>query len=162
YGVKSAEPVWRPRPLFNGRLAFMTDSPGQPGRFRVAQADWGYIRSAPSSLPVGDAWTYEGDARLTFGPDTDADGRKLPAACASPYPGGLVLFAAAPAGADARSFGLYLAPEDWTGAPPVPQVLFDDPAFVDAEPVAVYARAVVPEPIRREPPLAAGYDRPAQ
>ena len=40
-------------------------------------------------------------------------------------------------------YGLYLAADDWQGAPLTAdhaklQLLFDDPSFVDAEPVAVY------------------------
>ena len=42
--VESVEPVWRPRPLFDGRVAFMTATPAGPGRLRLAQAD-----GAPSS-----------------------------------------------------------------------------------------------------------------
>ena len=53
YAIKSQEPVWRPRPLFNGRMSFMTSVPSEPGRFRLAQADWGYIRAVPSSLSAG-------------------------------------------------------------------------------------------------------------
>ncbi len=74
YAVKSVEPVWRPRPLFNGRIAFMTaPTPNSP--LRLAQADWGYIRTSPSSLADGEELPYEGGAQLHFGPDRDAEGR---------------------------------------------------------------------------------------
>jgi hypothetical protein len=159
YAVKSAEPVWRARPLFNGRLAFMTDGPG--GRLRLAQADWGYIRSAPSTLPAGDELPNRGGAGLTFGPDRDAEGRELTAGCPAPCPGGLVVFGAAPVGSDAGGFGLYSVPEDWSTSRPVPQLLFDDPSLVDAEPVTAYPRILTPEPVRRDPPTA-DRDRPAK
>jgi hypothetical protein len=162
YAVKSREPVWRPRPLFNGRLAFMTEDPGRAGRLRLAQADWGYIRSAPSSLQAGESMAYEGGAELIFGPDRDAAGRELSAGCPAPYPGGEVLFSAAPKGSGPGGYGLYTISEDWSGTPPVPQLLFDDPNLVDAEPVAVYARALTPEPADQPLPEAGTeYGRPA-
>ncbi len=150
YAVKGQAPVWRPRPLFNGRLAFMTDGPG--GALRVAQADWGYIE-------VGDDPAGPGRARLVFGPDRDADGRELTAGCPSPCPGGRVLFAAAPAGAAPGGYGLYSVPDDWSGEMPVPQRIFDDPALVDAEPVAVYPRAITAS-THVAAPLADDYPRP--
>jgi hypothetical protein len=147
YAVKSAEPVWRPRPLFNGRIAFMTPAPGRTGRLRLAQADWGYIRSAPSSLAVGSGFPDQGQARLDFWPGGDG----LSAACPSPCPGGEMLLAAATLDRP-EAFGLYLAPEDWEGPAP-PRLLFDDPNFVDAEPVAVYVRPFPTLP-QTEPPVA--------
>jgi hypothetical protein len=162
YAVKSEEPVWRPRALFNGRLAFMTNHPEQAGRLRLAQADWGYIRSAPSSLPAGTSMAYEGGAELVFGPDQDADGRRLSAGCPTPFPVGQVLFSAAPESTEPGGYSLYLASEDWSGTPPIPQLLFDDPHFVDADPVAVYPRCLTPEPKDQAPPEAkTGYSRPA-
>ena len=72
YAVKGVEPVWRPRPLFNGRIAYMTAAtPESP--LRLAQADWGYIRTSPSSLADGESLPYEGGAQRYFGPDRDAD-----------------------------------------------------------------------------------------
>jgi hypothetical protein len=160
YAVKSAEHVWRPRALFNGRIAFMTDSPGHPGTLRLAQADWGYIRSAPSSLAVGSSFPDQGSADLFFGPDRDADGKALTAGCPAPCPGDGVLFAAGPVEGRPETFGLYHVNENWSGTPPAPRLLFDDPDFVDAEPVAVYPRVVVHLPTRK-PPLASGYPHPA-
>ncbi|MBN9121513.1 MAG: hypothetical protein J0I06_20585, partial [Planctomycetes bacterium] len=150
YGVKCPEPVWRPRPLFNGRVAFATAGPGA-GRYRLAQADWGYLRSAPSSLAPGAAVPDLFGGALVFGPARDADGRELTAGCPGPCPDATVLFAAAPIGAPA-AFGLYRVADDWTGGPPVPELLFDDPTFADAEPAAVYARG--PEAVFREEPVA--------
>ncbi len=159
YAVKSVEPVWRPRPLFNGRIAFMTAStPDSP--MRLVQADWGYIRTSPSSLAVGEHLPYEGGAQLFSGPNRNAEGRELIAACPSPSPDNSVLFAGSPAGSPPMSFGIYKVADDWTAGAPVPQLLFDDPVLVDAEPVAVYSRRFIPEPRRMTPAIAEGYARP--
>jgi hypothetical protein len=156
YAVKGLEPVWRPRPLFNGRIAFMT-APTPDSPLRLAQADWGYIRTSPSSLADGESLPYEGGAQRDFGPDRDTEGRELIAACPSPAPDHSVLFAGAPAGSPPTSFAIYKVSDDWTAGAPLPQLLFDDPDLVDAEPVAVYSRQFIPEPMRKTPPLAEGY-----
>ena len=159
YAIKASEPVWRPRPLFNGRIAFMTSStPGSP--LRLAQADWGYIRTSPSSLAAGEELPYEGGAERYFGPSRDAEGRELIAGCPSPSPDHTVLFTGSPKGLPSSSFGIYAVSDDWTGATPIPSLLFDDPLLVDAEPVAVYGRRFVPEPVKMAPALAAGYAPP--
>ena len=159
YAIKASEPVWRPRPLFNGRVAFMTTaSPGSP--LKLAQADWGYIRTSPSSLAAGEELPYEGGADRHFGPDHDAEGRELIAGCPSPSPDHTVLFAAKPVSSPVGSFGIYEVGDDWSAETPVPRLLFDDPALVDAEPVAVYARRFIPEPVRMTPPLADSYTPP--
>ena len=159
YAIKGVEPVWRPRPLFNGRIAFMTaPTPGSP--MRLVQADWGYIRTSPSSLAAGGDLPYEGGAKRDFGPDRDAEGRPLAAACPSPSPDRSVLFAASPIGSPESAFGIYKVAEDWNAGTPLPRLLFDDPALVDSEPVAVYPRRFVPEPRRMTPPLADGYHPP--
>ncbi len=88
YAIKSQEPVWRPRPLFNGRLVFMTATPSQPSRYRLAQADWGYIRAAPSSLSAGMTFPNAGGARLLFGPERDLANEGISAGCPSPCPSG--------------------------------------------------------------------------
>ena len=155
YGVKCPEPVWRPRPLFNGRISFMTDAGS--GRHRIAQADWGYLRSAPSSLAPGATIPDFFGGKLVFGPNRDADGRELTAGSPAPCPDGTVLFAAAPV--DTPAFGLYRVADDWTSGATVPELLFDDPAFANAEPVAVYARG--PEAVFREEPVAIGYPPPS-
>ena len=159
YAIKAAEPVWRPRPLFNGRVAFMT-APTPDSPLRLAQADWGYIRTSPSSLAAGEEMPYEGGAERDYGPSKDAQGRDLIAACPSPSPDHSVLFAGAPAGSPPPSFGIYSVADDWKGTTPVPQLLFDDPGLVDAEPVAVYPRRFPVEPRRMTPPLADGYKQP--
>ncbi len=159
YAIKSVEPVWRPRPLFNGRVAFMTAStPGGP--MRLAQADWGYIRTSPSSLADGEQLPYEGGAQLYFGPNRDAQGRELIAACPSPSPDRSVLFAGLPAGSPTNSYAIYRVSDDWKSASQTPERLFDDPEFVDAEPVAVYPRRFVPEPRPLTPPNASAYGPP--
>ena len=159
YAIKAVEPVWRPRPLFNGRVAFMTaPTPDSPPR--LAQADWGYIRTSPSSLAAGEELPYEGGAERHFGPDKDAEGRDLISACPAPSPDHSVLFAGAPAGSPPASFGIYRVADDWSHGTPVPQLIFDDPRLVDAEPVAIYPRRFAVEPRRMTPPLAEGYAPP--
>jgi hypothetical protein len=159
YAIKSVEPVWRPRPLFNGRVAFMT-APDPDSPMRLAQADWGYIRTAPSSLADGEGLPYEGGAQLFFGPNRDIEGRELIAACPSPSPDNSVLFAAAPTNSQPATFGIYKVSDDWTTGTASPQLLFDDPNLVDAEPAAVYPRRFINEPTRMTPPLAESYSRP--
>ena len=132
--VKPIESVWRPRPLFNGNVAFMTTDP-DTGRTRLAQAAPGTIRTAPSSRAVGPSVGMS--SGVTFGPTA--------AGCPSPCPPGHVLYAAGP---DAAAVGLWRASDDWGN----PEPLFDDPALADAEPVAVYARAI--ELTRRYPSSA--------
>jgi len=145
YAVKIADPVWRPRALFNGRVAFATT--GADGGFRLAAADWGYLRAAPSSLAAGTELPRQSGGALEFGPARDATGRALSACCPSPCPPGDVLFAGTPTGAPTAEYGLYLVSESF--ADRVPQLLFDDPGAVDAEPVAVYTRdmLVAPSPL---------------
>ncbi len=159
YAIKGLEPVWRPRPLFNGRIAYMT-APTPDSPMRLVQADWGYIRTSPSSLAAGENLPYEGGARRDFGPTRDAEGRALIAACPSPAPDQSVLFAASPAGSPPTSFGIYKVSDDWTGSAPLPRLLFDDPDLVDAEPAAIYPRRFIPEPRPLTPPLAEGYAAP--
>ena len=160
YAIKAIEPVWRPRPLFNGRIAFMT-APTPGSSLRLAQADWGHIRTAPSSLSAGEDLPYEGGAARHFGPSRDAKGRELIAACPSASPDGAVLFAAAPVGSSPQSFGIYKVAEDWTAALPIPRLLFDDPDLVDCEPVAVYPRRFLPEPRRMTFAVAENYRKPS-
>ena len=159
YAIKSVEPVWRPRPLFNGRIAFMTSmKPDSP--LKLVQADWGYIRTAPSSLAAGESMPYEGGAQLVFGPDRDSEGRELTAACPSAAPDNSVVFCASPIAAKVQSFGIYKVSDDWTKGKIVPQLLFDDPELVDAEPVAAYSRLFIPEVRKLSTVDADGYKQP--
>jgi hypothetical protein len=140
YVVKVPEPVWRPRPLFNGRIAFMTPDPAA-GYLRMVQAPVGHLRVAPSSQHGGGPLPKMTGPELVAGPARDADGRPLATVCPSPCPPGHVLFAAGPATGPTAEFGIWRVTDDWEAAP-TPELLFDDPALVDAEPVAVYARGV--------------------
>ncbi|MBN9121570.1 MAG: hypothetical protein J0I06_20885, partial [Planctomycetes bacterium] len=140
YMVKIPEPVWRPRPLFNGRLAFMTPDP-VTGRMRVAQAPVGHLRIAPSAQSGGGPLPTMAGPGLTAGPARGADGRALTVGCPGPCPPNHVLLAAGDAGGAPGGIGLWRVSDDWAGGPS-PELLFDDPAFVDAEPVAVYPRSV--------------------
>jgi len=159
YAVKIPEPVWRPRPLFNGRVAFMTSHPAGGGRLRIAQADFGYLRVAPSSLETGGRLPNQVGGQLLYAPDRDQDGRELTAGCPSPCPDSLVLCAAAPVGSAPGAFGLYLYPEEWS-TPQFPQPLFDDPRLVDAEPVAVYRRPIAVT--QHPPPTTPGATQPSK
>lgn len=161
--LKLNQPVWRPRPLFNGKLAFMTASPVNaavnhtaPDVLAVAQAAPNLITQAPSSLPVGEELPRsEIDHLLWRGPTHDASGRRLSLATPSPCPPDRILLAGATfREAEKRPppgrYGIYLAAEDWQPARGQPadaaaielQLLFDDPDLVDAEPVAVYPRPI--------------------
>jgi hypothetical protein len=145
YAIKAPEPVWRPRPLFNGKLAYMTTHPSGGGRLRLAQADWGYLRTAPSSLAVGSHLPTQVGGSLIYAADHDADGRELTMGCPSPYPDHFLLFSGAPVGSQPGAFGIYLLPEEWS-PPQTPMLLFDDPELVDADPVAVYPRVMTHSP----------------
>ena len=110
YAVKPTGPVWRPRPLFNGRIAFAT---GTVDRMRLAQADWGYLRAAPSSLAAGSRLPPQAGDDYFYGPSRDADGVELSADSPSPCPGNHVCFAAGPA-KEPASHGIYIVADDWS------------------------------------------------
>jgi hypothetical protein len=167
--IRPHVPVWRCRPLFNGRLAFMTtfayasfdhDAANLPA-FSVVQAEAGLLHSVPSARPIDQPIPAQGDYRLIRGPVVDAAGQPLSLATPSPCPPGHVLLSGAPhaagAGPKPGDYGIYLARDDWETDSCVPfteelgvrqasaesiglTLLFDDPDLVDAEPVAVYAR----------------------
>ncbi len=149
--AKPPVPVWRPRVLGNGRVVFMT--PGAEGRgLTVAQVEPGTIAAVPSAaatpLP-----TLSG-TRLRRGPAVDAAGRALWLGTPSPCPPAGVLLSGAPCEAGRPTpapgtIGLYLTDAEWpdqdapaSGSAVGMTSIFDDPDFVDAEPVAVYRRAV--------------------
>jgi hypothetical protein len=146
--VKPPVPVWRVRPLFNGRLAFMTPSAG--GGTTVVQAEPGLISYVAAARPVGSEFPALRNVQLQYGPERDADGRPLWLATPSACPPAGVLLAAAPvvpgrSSPEPGRFGIYLAPDEWpeSGAPASAdglRLLFDDPELVDAEPVAAYPR----------------------
>jgi hypothetical protein len=155
--VKPNIPLWRPRPLFVNRIAFMTTlggagASGDAPPLTVVQALPGMITSSPSAAAPGHPLPKPEGTFLRRGPDRDADGRPLRLATPSPCPPNHILLAGAPvaegaAGPDPGAYGLYLARDDWPeGTAPADasviglQLLFDDPDLVDAEPVAVYER----------------------
>lgn len=163
--AKIPEPVWRPRPLANGRVAFMSASiaaEDAKSPMRVAQCEPGLIANSPTSLASGETLPSSDQPRVWWLPSTDSQGKgwsyATPAAC----PPSDVLIAAAPVAADdtvaPQAYGIYrVTQEDWPSrdqatAGPVPHLLFDDPRFVDAEPIAVYQRSV--EPLGFKPPDA--------
>ncbi len=177
--VKTPIPVWRPRPLFNGELVFMSDlqykrrsaraqDPNQTtGILRVVQAEPGLMDYVASAHPTGSPLPTHDNSHLYGGPTEDDAGRPLSVATPSPCPPNHVLVTAAPveAGESAPrpgSYGLYLAADHWPAGTERPvkagevnlQLLFDDPDFVDAEPVAVYERLIGSEsgPSANRPP----------
>lgn len=171
-GVKVPEPVWRPRTLCDGRVAFMTPAPGRPtpftaaneypeaGPLRVAAAPLGQLSSSPSSLAAGTTFPESSEPGLRWAPALTPDGRRWSLATPSPLPADRVLVAAAPLGPDGTptpaDYGLYTLPQNgWTTDPNASgelTPLFDDPELVDAEPVGVYPRPIENVPIR--PPQA--------
>ena len=111
-----------------------------PAVLQVVQAEAGLLHSAPSSLPVGASLPAQRDYRLQKISARDQDGRSLLRfATPSPCPTHHVVLAAAPE--EPGSYGIYLTTDaGWDDADARATLLFDDPDFVDAEPVAVYAR----------------------
>jgi hypothetical protein len=158
--VKPDVPVWRPRPLFNNRIAFMTtlgdpaafaDGRDVPPPLTVAQAEGGLIQGVPSARPADVPLPAREGGGLVRGPTADRDGRPISLATPGPCPGGKVVLAGAPlepgeAAPPPARYGLYLAADDWgpAGEGSAERIgltlLFDDPDLVDAEPVAAYAR----------------------
>jgi len=169
--VKTAEPVWRPRPLFRNRIVYMTwkrdglprlDRPEDLGALRVVQVPPGLMETAPSSHPYKDELPTFGGQHRYWGPTRDREGRPLALATPSPCPDAGVLLAGAPtlpgtAGPTPGQFGIYLAADDWAageeGATSAEdadlRLLFDDPTLVDAEPVAVFARETTFHPVSK-------------
>jgi hypothetical protein len=159
--LKLRQPVWRPRPLFDGRIAFMStpaEGPADPEGvpvFRVAQATESFIGNAPSSLARTSSMPKPWGSPVLWLASRDKDGQAWSHATPSPCPTDQVLLAAAPVAANDSApppgaYGIYLTPQaaGWSVSPtdagPVElQKLFDDPEMVDAEPVAVYTRPVL-------------------
>jgi hypothetical protein len=157
--TKPPMPVWRPRPLFANRIAFMTTL-AEPGSYgdnpplTVVQIPPGTIANVPSARPADHQLPLPENLHLRRGPDRDADGRALWLATPSPCPQDQVLLSAASVSAGAKApdhgaFGIYLANDDWPEGDTPPsanqiglRLLFDDPDLVDAEPVAVYGRKI--------------------
>jgi hypothetical protein len=163
--VKPAVPVWRPRPLFANRIAFMTTlargaGPDDDPPLTVVQAPPGLLANSPSSAAPEHPLPAPERPFLRLGPDRDAAGRPLRLATPSPCPPGHVLMAGA-VGPGPGAYALYLAGDDWPeGTAPADaatiglRLLFDDPDLVDAEPVAVYERPFH----RHEPPTPPARD----
>lgn len=143
--VKVAEPVWRPRPLFNGRIVYMT-ADSQESRFRLVQAEPGLLTHVASAIPAGQSLPKQDlkDFR-SESPGIDSAGISWSLATPSPLSSGSLVYSAAPlppeSQAAASDYGLYSAADNWmSGAKLVQEKLFDDPDLADAEPVAVYLR----------------------
>jgi hypothetical protein len=153
--VKTPVPVWRPRPLFNGRIAFMTMFP-QPAlmeQITAVQAAPGLLANSPSSIQARQPLPLQSEYRLHRAPERDAAGRMLFSATPSPCPPNEIVFSAAAvhegqSTPEPGRYGIYISGDNWpVDQPPSPgqinmRLLFDDPELVDAEPVAVYARKI--------------------
>jgi hypothetical protein len=142
FAVKTTEHTLRPRPLFNGRIAFMTESTTEPGRFLMAQADWGYFELDRGMKQGLEPNRKIGTAKLDYAPGQDSDKKDWSVGCPSPCPGGMVLFSAAKRNTPAATYGIHSISDNWQENPPDSQLLFDDPALEDSEPVAVYPRTI--------------------
>lgn len=153
FAVKTTEHTLRPRPLFNGKIAFMSESETEPGRFRMAQADWGYFeldRGAKSNFEPN---RKVGTARLDYAPTQDSEKNDLSLGCPSPCPGGKVLFSAVKRNTPSATYGIHWIEDNWQENTPMQELLFDDPDFADCEPVAVYPRKIALRTNHLEPPL---------
>src|SRR5262249_29146163 len=146
--IKWRMPVWRPRSLFNGQIAFMSVA-GYPIKptdyYRLSyQAGTGMT----IFLPCAGIWPGIVFVKGFYvGSQFEDPDQCMSHATPSPCPDHHVVFAALD-DADGR-YGICLCKDDWdVGRQPiVPQmaevkILFHDPDLVDSEPVAVYARPI--------------------
>lgn len=157
--VKPDMPVWRPRPLFVNRMAFMTTL--EDNALTVVQTPPGMVRHAPSAQRTESSLPRSEGVLVRRGPNRDADGRPLWLATPSPCPTAHILLSGATIHGNAKTpkpgdYGLYLASDKWpegiARADAIDlKLLFDDPEMVDAEPVAVYPRHIDLHDPAREP-----------
>lgn len=159
--LKLDQPIWRPQSLQSGNYVFMTPLPGKETphdselpRLTIAQAPPGAVTNAPSSLHRDDHLPPTFRDLVIWGPQTDSQGRELELACPGPCPSGKIVLAYATRNQqgqrDYHRFGLAIADDQWSTNHSA-QVsakeihfteLFNDPTYVDAEPVAVYQRKI--------------------
>jgi hypothetical protein len=152
--AKPGLPVWRLRPLFNGRFVFQTrlayqSAPNDPV-YDVVQVEPGLVLNAPSAeSPSGRNAT----GQFQLGPNISPSDQVLSLATPSPCPTNHVVMAAMPVSwagkpAEPLRYGIWICNDDWFAPRGQPltaeqaglKLLFDDPDLVDAEPVAVYPR----------------------
>lgn len=151
--LKTQVPVWRPRGLHNGNYIFMTAAEMDDqaaSAMKVVQAKAGSVNNAPSSMAQESVLPATSDLLVTPGPSQDQNGNPLQMATPSPYPANQITLAAASrpedgAWEDAR-YGIYLADDQWGPNATAESIslrkVFDDPQFVDSEPVAVTPREI--------------------
>jgi hypothetical protein len=129
----------RTRALEDGRLVFMAHSDQNPGFYKVGICNPGWIGDYPSSHPVNVPLVAT-ETKIMFFPENDKNGNTIRLGTPTPFPGNKV-FLSMSNQESAGSFGLALAGvEDLTNE--IPQVVFDDPEFVDAEPIVVLPRII--------------------
>jgi hypothetical protein len=159
--VKTARPVWRPRPLFDGRIVFMTsESPTEAGDVKsllVQAAQSGSLHHVPSARPRHQALPAQERNWFRSPVIRDTKGDLITGwATPGPCPPNHVVLSAAPWHQDTQrpgSHGIYLSdPARWGDTDDTVTLLFDDPQLVDAEPVAVYSRHSKLWPSKPMPP----------
>jgi hypothetical protein len=119
-------------------------------RFRIVQMKGNLIAIAPSALPAFQPLPRQEPFKICIGPEKDHSEQPLSLATPNACPPAHIVAAGAVPNAhgEFKDYGLYLMMDDWsssTGEAVSPEkadlkLLFNDPHFVDAEPVAVYSR----------------------
>ncbi len=131
----------RARALEDGRLVFMATPEDNLTFTTVGICPPGWIGDSPSARP-GNVPSVSSDTMAVFFPDKDPFGNTLRFATPTPYPDNQILLAMSNQ-ESVGSVGLALAGvREW--GKEIPEVIFDDPELVDAEPVVVLARKIRP------------------
>lgn len=131
----------RTRALEDGRLVFMTMSKENPSFPQVGICLPGWVGDSPSARPVNVS-AVSSNTKAIFFSDKDQNENTLRLATPTPYPGNQILLAMAKQ-ESAASFGLALAGAKEINKE-IPAMIFDDPEWVDAEPVVVLPRKIHP------------------
>ena len=139
--AKATFSIWRPRALEDGRLIFMSPTPGSGNQFRVGVCPPGWVGASPSASPAASPAAISPSPALFF-PQVDAQGNSLNLAFPSPFPGNQALVAFSK-GNDFRSYALGISPVNEIATAGV-ELVFDDPDLAEGEPVAVLPRVIRP------------------
>jgi hypothetical protein len=155
-GVKIPAPVWRPRSLATGMVAFMTTRESEKydidrvesEPFRLGMAPYGTTLHSPSSLAAGSTFPQM-ESPVIWAGAKSSDGREWSVAMPSPCTIDRLVVSAVPLEANklnAPAYGVYsTTTQNWNadGSGNLEMtLLFDDPKFVDAEPVAAIRREI--------------------
>ncbi len=132
--------IFRPRALEDGKLIFMTlDKNGDMTRLGICPPGW--VGDSPSSRPKTTPLVST-LSPVIFSRLTDPQGRNLRFATPTPFPENKILLSFSNAEAP-NSFGLALLSTK-AMEQQIPEMIFDDPEFVDGEPVVVLPRKIMP------------------